>query len=58
VINPEAAINIVQDAVVDGKGNALYGGSTIQDRVRKKIILNTTEKFGFGRHTNKSKFIL
>jgi isoquinoline 1-oxidoreductase beta subunit len=31
VVNPDAAINMVQGAVVDGIGNALYGGLTHKD---------------------------
>jgi isoquinoline 1-oxidoreductase beta subunit len=31
VINPDAAINMVQGAVVDGIGNALYGALTLKD---------------------------
>lgn len=31
VINPDAAINMVEGAVVDGIGNALYGGLTHKD---------------------------
>ncbi|HPI09332.1 MAG TPA: molybdopterin-dependent oxidoreductase, partial [Saprospiraceae bacterium] len=31
VVNPDAAINMVQGAVVDGIGNALYGALTHQD---------------------------
>jgi len=31
VINPDAAINMIQGAVVDGIGNALYGGLTHKD---------------------------
>jgi isoquinoline 1-oxidoreductase beta subunit len=33
VINPDAAINMVQGAVVDGIGNSLYGGLTHKDGV-------------------------
>ncbi len=31
VVNPDAAINMIQGAVVDGIGNALYGGLTHKD---------------------------
>lgn len=31
VVNPDAAINMVQGAVVDGIGNALYGGLSFKD---------------------------
>ncbi len=33
VINPDAAINMIEGAVVDGIGNALYGGLTFKDGV-------------------------
>jgi len=33
VINPDAAINMVEGAVVDGIGNALYGGLTFKEGV-------------------------
>lgn len=33
VINPDAAINMIQGAVVDGIGNSLYGGLTHKDGV-------------------------
>jgi isoquinoline 1-oxidoreductase beta subunit len=33
VVNPDAAINMVQGAVVDGIGNALYGGLSFKDGV-------------------------
>ena len=33
VVNPDAATNMVQGAVVDGIGNALYGGITHKDGV-------------------------
>jgi isoquinoline 1-oxidoreductase beta subunit len=31
VVNPDAAVNMVQGAVVDGIGNALYGGLTLKE---------------------------
>jgi isoquinoline 1-oxidoreductase beta subunit len=31
VVNPDAAINMVQGAVVDGIGNAMYGGLTFKE---------------------------
>jgi isoquinoline 1-oxidoreductase subunit beta len=40
VINPEFAINMVQGAVVDGIGNALYGGLTHKDGVPEQNNLN------------------
>src|SRR6187402_283851 len=36
VINPDAAINMIQGAVVDGIGNALYGGLTHKDGVAEQ----------------------
>jgi isoquinoline 1-oxidoreductase subunit beta len=36
VINPDAAINMVQGAVVDGIGNALYGALTHKDGVAEQ----------------------
>src|SRR5678816_15569 len=36
VINPDAAINMIQGAVVDGIGNALYGGLTHKDGVAQQ----------------------
>ena len=35
VINPDAATNMVQGAVVDGIGNAFYGGLTMKDGVAR-----------------------
>jgi isoquinoline 1-oxidoreductase beta subunit len=40
VINPDAAINMVQGAVVDGIGNALYGGLTHKDGVSEQSNFN------------------
>ncbi len=40
VINPDAAANMVQGAVVDGIGNALYGGLTHKDGVAQQNNLN------------------
>jgi isoquinoline 1-oxidoreductase beta subunit len=36
VINPDAAINMVQGAVVDGIGNSFYGALTLKDGVPKQ----------------------
>jgi isoquinoline 1-oxidoreductase subunit beta len=36
VVNPDAATNMVQGAVVDGIGNALYGGLTHKDGVSQQ----------------------
>lgn len=40
VVNPDAATNMVQGAVVDGIGNALYGGLTHKDGVAEQNNLN------------------
>ncbi len=40
VINPDAAINMVQGAVVDGIGNALYGGLTHKDGAAEQTNFN------------------
>lgn len=40
VINPDAAANMVQGAVVDGIGNALYGELTFKDGVPQKKNFN------------------
>ncbi|ULQ54292.1 xanthine dehydrogenase family protein molybdopterin-binding subunit [Flavihumibacter fluvii] len=40
VINPDAAINMVQGAVVDGIGNAFYGGLTHKDGVTEQNNFN------------------
>ncbi len=40
VINPDAAVNMVQGAVVDGIGNALYGGLTHKDGVAQQNNFN------------------
>jgi isoquinoline 1-oxidoreductase subunit beta len=40
VINPDAAINMVEGAVVDGIGNALYGGLTLKDGVPEQNNFN------------------
>jgi isoquinoline 1-oxidoreductase beta subunit len=36
VVNPDAAINMIQGAVVDGIGNAFYGGLTHKDGVAEQ----------------------
>ena len=41
VINPDAAKNMVQGAVIDGIGNALYGGMTFKDGKTAHSNLNT-----------------
>jgi isoquinoline 1-oxidoreductase beta subunit len=40
VVNPDAATNMVQGAVVDGIGNALYGGLTHKDGVPEQNNFN------------------
>lgn len=40
VVNPDAATNMVQGAVVDGIGNAFYGGLTHKDGVVEQNNLN------------------
>ena len=40
VVNPDAATNMVQGAVVDGIGNALYGGLTHKDGVAEQNNFN------------------
>jgi isoquinoline 1-oxidoreductase beta subunit len=40
VVNPDAAINMVQGAVVDGIGNALYGGLNFKDGVPEQNNFN------------------
>lgn len=47
VINPDAAINMVQGAVVDGIGNALYGELTFKDGVPEK---NNFTRYRMIRH--------
>lgn len=41
VVNPDAAINMSEGAIVDGIGNALYGEMTFQDGVPQKNNFNT-----------------
>ncbi|MDW7692528.1 molybdopterin cofactor-binding domain-containing protein [Flammeovirgaceae bacterium SG7u.111] len=36
VVNPDAATNLIEGAIVDGIGNALYGGLTFKDGVPDK----------------------
>ncbi len=40
VVNPDSAVNMVQGAVVDGIGNAFYGGLTHKDGVAEQNNLN------------------
>jgi CO/xanthine dehydrogenase Mo-binding subunit len=41
VINPDAAANLAEGAVVDGIGNALFGAMTLKDGVPEKSNFNT-----------------
>jgi isoquinoline 1-oxidoreductase beta subunit len=41
VINPDAASNLAEGAVVDGIGNALYGAMTFQKGVPQKSNFNS-----------------
>ena len=43
VINPDAAINMVQGAVVDGIGNAFYGGLTHKDGAAEQNNFNRVQ---------------
>ncbi len=54
VINPDAAVNMVQGAVVDGIGNAFYGGLTHKDGVPEQ---NNFHKYRIIRHKEAPKKI-
>jgi isoquinoline 1-oxidoreductase beta subunit len=54
VVNPDAAINMVQGAVVDGIGNALYGGLTHKDGVSEQ---NNFNRYRIIRHKEAPKRI-
>lgn len=54
VINPDAATNMVQGAVVDGIGNALYGGLTFKEGVPEK---NNFTRYKMIRHRESPKKI-
>jgi len=54
VVNPDAAINIGQGGIIDGIGNALYGGMTFQDGVPQK---NNFDKYRLIRHSEAPKAI-
>lgn len=41
VVNPDAAANMVEGAVIDGIGNALYGALTLKDGVPEQKNFNT-----------------
>ncbi len=54
VVNPDAAINMGQGGIIDGIGNALYGGMTFQDGVPQK---NNFDKYRLIRHSEAPKQI-
>src|SRR6478736_1372357 len=54
VINPDAAINMVQGAVVAGIGTALYGGLTLKDGVSEQ---NNFNRYRLIRHKEAPKKI-
>jgi isoquinoline 1-oxidoreductase beta subunit len=54
VVNPDAAINMGQGGIIDGIGNALYGGMTFQDGVPQK---NNFDKYRLIRHSEAPKAI-
>ena len=54
VVNPDAAVNMVQGAVVDGIGNAFYGGLTHKDGVSGQ---NNFNRYRMIRHKEAPKKI-
>ncbi len=54
VINPDAAVNMVQGAVVDGIGNAFYGGLTHKEGVSEQ---NNFNRYRMIRHKEAPKKI-
>ena len=54
VINPDAAINMVEGAVVDGIGNAFYGGLTFKDGAPEQ---NNFNRYRMIRHREAPKKI-
>ncbi len=54
VVNPDAAINMVQGAVVDGIGNAMYGGLSFKDGVPEQ---NNFTRYRMIRHREAPKKI-
>jgi isoquinoline 1-oxidoreductase beta subunit len=54
VINPDAAVNMVQGAVVDGIGNAFYGGLIHKDGVSEQ---NNFNRYRMIRHKEAPKTI-
>jgi isoquinoline 1-oxidoreductase beta subunit len=53
VINPDAAANMVQGAVVDGIGNALYGGLTFKDGAPEQTNFNQYRMIRFAEAPQK-----
>lgn len=54
VINPDAATNLVEGSIVDGIGNALYGGITFKDGVP---VQNNFNAYRMIRHNEAPKSI-
>jgi isoquinoline 1-oxidoreductase subunit beta len=54
VVNPDAAINLTEGAIVDGIGNALYGGITFREGVPDK---NNFHSYRLIRHDEAPKAI-
>jgi CO/xanthine dehydrogenase Mo-binding subunit len=54
VVNPDAATNLAEGAIVDAVGNALYGGLTFKDGVPEKSNFN---KYRMIRHSEAPKSI-
>ena len=48
VINPDAAANMAEGAIIDGIGNALYGGMTFKDGVPQKKNFDTYRMIRMG----------
>src|SRR5690606_36302789 len=54
VVNPDAATNLAEGAIVDGVGNALFGSLTFKDGVPEKNNFNT---YRLIRHSEAPKSI-
>jgi isoquinoline 1-oxidoreductase beta subunit len=54
VVNPDAAANMGEGAIIDGIGNALYGGMTFKDGVPQKDNFHTYRMI---RHSEAPKSI-
>ena len=54
VVNPDAATNLAEGAIVDAVGNALYGALTFKDGVPDK---NNFNKYRMIRHSEAPKAI-